>query len=124
MKKTLSVIGVVAFALMATIALAGPPDMIKIDKAMDKKAAVEFPHAKHVEVAESCTVCHHTNEGLTMEMADQVQPCSECHLNPEGDVPDMAQMSLKKNPFHMQCIDCHKEMDKGPKTCNECHPKE
>jgi len=124
MRKMLSVLGVVAFALVATIALAGPPDMIKIDKASDKKPGVEFPHAAHFEIAESCSVCHHVNEGMTIDTADQAQPCSECHLDPEEGVPGMREMSLKKNPFHMVCINCHKEMDKGPTSCNDCHPKE
>ena len=32
-------------------------------------------------------------------------------------------MSLKKNPFHMVCIDCHKEQAKGPTKCDDCHKK-
>jgi hypothetical protein len=35
----------------------------------------------------------------------------------------MREMSLKKNPFHMVCIDCHKAETKGPTKCDDCHPK-
>lgn len=129
MKRILSVFGVLVFALAATFAMATPhhgPDDTTIDAAEDKRPAVPFPHGKHAtELVESCDTCHHTNPDATIEADEDVQACSACHLEPEeADTPDMAQMSLKKNPFHMVCIDCHKEQDAGPTSCNDCHVKE
>ena len=100
------------------------PETITIDAAMDKKSAVEFPHAAHVEAGVSCDTCHHTLEGLTAEGAAEVKKCSACHLDPtEEGVPSMREMSPSKNPLHKGCISCHKTEAKGPTKCNECHPK-
>lgn len=127
MTKRLSVLGIVGLALLATVVVAAPhhgPDEVVIDAAADKKEPVPFPHQVHAtELVDSCDTCHHMNEGLTAEDDAGVQACSACHLDPEGDVPGMREMSLRKNPFHMVCIDCHKQEDAGPKTCNECHVK-
>jgi len=126
MRKTLTVLGAMAFMLIATVAIGveNIPDEIVIKEAQAKQAPVTFPHAKHAtELVKSCDTCHHTNEGMTAKSDVQPQACSECHLDPEGDVPSMRQMSLKKNPFHITCINCHKEETKGPSKCNECHVK-
>ena len=38
-------------------------------------------------------------------------------------------MSQKKNPYHINCVPCHKEAvakdeaSKAPTKCNQCHPK-
>jgi len=128
MKRMLSVLGVLVFALVATYAAAaphhGPIDTV-IDAAASKKPGVPFPHDKHAtELVQSCDTCHHQNPGLTADSDQDVQACSACHLKPaEAGVPDMTQMSMKKNPFHMLCINCHKEQKKGPTSCNDCHVK-
>ncbi len=122
MRNVLRMFGVIGFVLVATIALAGPPDMVKIDQAANKKPGVEFNHKAHMERVESCDTCHHKNKGLTADGdLSKVQACSECHLKVEGDTPDMTQMSMKKNPFHSLCINCHKTEAKGPTKCNDCH---
>lgn len=127
MRSILSVFAVLALCLGATLAIAGPhhgPIETTIDAAADKREPVPFPHDQHAtELVESCETCHHTTPGLTAETDEGVQACSDCHLDPEGDVPGMREMSLKKNPFHMLCIDCHKEQDAGPTSCNDCHVK-
>jgi len=125
MRNALRMFGVIGFVLVATIALAGPPDMVKIDQAANKKPGVEFNHKAHMERVESCDTCHHMDKGLTADSdLSKVQACSACHLKPEAaDTPDMTQMSMKKNPFHMLCIDCHKTGGKGPTKCNDCHKK-
>lgn len=124
MKKT-TVLILLALVAVATLALAAqqPPDEVVIDAAADKQSAVTFPHAAHVERVADCTTCHHTSEGLTMESAVEVETCSACHLDPEEGVPGMREMSLKKNPFHVQCVDCHKAEEAGPTKCFDCHPK-
>lgn len=126
MKNALYLASVLAFALVAGLALAAtqPPDEVVIDEAADKRAPVTFPHAKHVETVDDCTACHHTSEGLTATSGQEVATCVSCHLDPEeAGTPGMREMSLKKNPFHAGCIDCHKEQAKGPTKCDECHPK-
>lgn len=124
MKKTLILLSLFAVVMVTAVYAVEPPEEITIDAAMDKKTAVTFPHAQHAkELVDSCTACHHKDEGLSLEADMTPQACSDCHLDPEGDVPGMREMSLKKNPFHMMCIDCHKAEGAGPKTCNECHPK-
>lgn len=125
MKKT-TVLTLLALVAVATLALAAqqPPDEVVIDAAAAKQSAVTFPHADHVERVSDCTTCHHTSEGLTMESAVEVETCSACHLDPEEGVPGMREMSLKKNPFHMGCIDCHKTEEAGPTKCFDCHPRD
>lgn len=103
---------------------APPPDHITIDDCVAKKSAVEFPHAMHFDKYE-CSTCHHTQEDLTLDTADQARPCSECHLEPEKtSTPICSQMSPKKNPFHINCMGCHKKEKAGPAKCGDCHPKE
>lgn len=114
---------VVGAASAATPAEA--PESITLDACMNKKAAVQFPHKAHWELTE-CTTCHHTSEGLTADSDMTVEPCSACHLEPEAaETPDCTQMSLSKNPFHVNCVGCHKESGKesAPTKCDDCHPK-
>ena len=114
-----------AFALFPAVgSLAAPPESIVIDDCVAKKSAVEFPHAAHFKDHE-CSTCHHTQEGLTKDSDEQVKPCSECHNEPEKkSTPSCSQSSLKKNQFHINCVDCHKAEKAGPTKCNDCHPKE
>jgi hypothetical protein len=127
MKKTLSALGLLIVLFAVTFAVGAavkPPDEVVIDAAQAKKSAVTFPHADHVERLPDCTTCHHTSEGLTASSGQEVASCTSCHLDPEkAETPGMREMSLKKNPFHMVCIDCHKEETKGPTKCDDCHPK-
>lgn len=116
---------VVVFAVTAKEA----PEKITLDDCVAKKSAVEFPHAAHMALGD-CTVCHHTQEGLEAGSDTVVKPCSECHTDPEkAETPQCSQLSLKKNPFHITCINCHKEKaadfpDKTlPVKCDGCHPK-
>ena len=110
--------------LFAVVVIAGEvPEVITIDDCMNKKSAVEFPHAAHWEVTE-CTTCHHTQEGLTADSGEEVQPCGSCHNEPEdAETPKCSEMSLKKNHYHINCVTCHKESEAGPVKCDECHPK-
>ncbi len=114
------------FSVAGMAAMAGEaPETATIDDCMDKKAAVEFPHQAHFEVTE-CTTCHHTSEGLTADAEMEVQACGACHVEPEADTtPACSQMSLKKNPYHLNCVGCHKEsgQEAAPTKCDDCHPK-
>jgi hypothetical protein len=135
MKRSLLTIAVVLIAGFASWAAYGAlateaPENLTIDACMAKKSGVEFPHAAHVGVGE-CAVCHHTQEGLTAESEVEVESCASCHLDPaEAETPNCTEMSTKKNPYHIQCVGCHKESMEAnadmalPVKCTECHPKE
>lgn len=109
-----------------------PPEEITIDECAATRSPVSFPHKKHYEKNE-CVTCHHTQEDLTLEAVQggmEVEICADCHLKPEeADTPVCTEKSLKKNPFHLVCVDCHKkalaedESVKAPTKCAECHPK-
>jgi hypothetical protein len=118
-------LGVAAMLLAVGAFAAEAPEATTIDDCVAKKAAVEFPHAAHFEATE-CTTCHHTSEGLTADSAGgmEVQACGACHTTPEeATTPECSQMSLKKNPYHIACVGCHKEASAGPTKCDDCHPK-
>jgi len=129
MKKLFTIFAAVlmlmAFATVATAKKpADAPESITIDGAQKKQPAVVFPHKAHIDLGVTCETCHHTQKGMTKDSTDEVQTCTSCHLNPtDAATPSMAEMSTKKNPFHMVCIDCHKEKAKGPTKCAECHKK-
>jgi len=104
------------------------PETVKIDDCVAKKAAVDFPHGKHVKL--ECKTCHHNQPTLKAGTDEVVKPCGECHVNPEkAETPKCSEMSASKNPFHMKCVACHKEelakdaTKKVPTKCDECHPK-
>jgi len=116
-------LGVSTVTLAATASEA--PETITLDACTSKKSAVEFTHQAHGELTE-CTTCHHTQEGLTADSDMTVEPCSSCHLDPaDAATPDCTQMSLSKNPFHINCVGCHKESgsENAPTKCDDCHPK-
>lgn len=124
MSKSFFLAAVAAITTGLSLAgLAAPPEVITIDSCVKKKAAVEFPHQLHFDQVE-CSSCHHTQPDLSLETADQAKACSGCHVEPEKpDTPACSQMSMKKNPFHINCVACHKEKAAGPTKCAECHPK-
>lgn len=122
MKKVIIGLGIIAVVCVAAMALAQEPTST-LDACGEKKSAVSFPHEAHAAVAE-CTACHHTNEGLVAGSDQKVDKCTVCHLNPEkAETPDCGSMSSKKNPYHINCVGCHKTEAKGPTKCAECHPK-
>ena len=127
------VLSVLAIMTAATlVAFADVPESITIDGCMDAKAAVEFPHKAHFEIAD-CVKCHHTTEGLTAENVGEMEvaTCGSCHIEPEdAATPLCSEKSLKKNPYHLSCVACHKADKKenadtkAPTKCSACHPKE
>jgi hypothetical protein len=121
MKRTsLIAIALVTVGLAASLALAKakqPADVIVIDACKKKKAAVTFPHADHAKKRKiPCKTCHH-NEGKPGRCST-----SKCHAGKaEGKRPGCAEMSMKKNPFHIRCRGCHKKEKRGPAKCAQCH---
>lgn len=134
MRNKWAILGFAALVILATTAVFAAtgkdaPEKITLDDCMSKKSAVEFPHGVHAKAYE-CKTCHHTQEGLTAESTEEVKTCASCHVNPEkAETPACGEMSAKKNPFHIVCIDCHKteaanHPDKAlPTKCDQCHPK-
>ncbi len=125
MRKTWSLVASLALCLTAAVALADKGlATVTIGEAAKKQAPVVFPHEKHTTLVKTCDTCHHTNKGLTADSKVKVQKCSECHMKPQGTkVTTMADMNLQKNPMHLKCVGCHKEMKNGPTTCVQCHKK-
>jgi len=125
---------IMALSAVALVAYAATevPENITIDGCKDAKSAVEFPHKAHFEFA-TCVDCHHTTEGLTAENAAtmEVASCGSCHNAPEKEgTPVCSDKSLKTNPYHINCVTCHKAdkkenaETKAPTKCTACHPKE
>ena len=131
--RKFTVLGILAIMAAATlVAFAEVPEDITIDGCKAEKTGVAFPHKAHFEYSD-CVTCHHTSEGLTAEtVADMtVETCFSCHAEPEkAETPSCKEKSLKKNPYHILCVGCHKEYiaehadSPAPKKCTACHPKE
>jgi predicted CXXCH cytochrome family protein len=80
-----------------------------------------FHHEEHNEKAglEECNKCHHVfnDKGkLVEDESSEDQSCSECHeLKASGKKPGLMKA------FHTNCLGCHKEKNKGPVMCGQCH---
>ncbi len=99
--------------------IASLQDSAFVDK---QRPAAVFQHDQHNETAEieECNVCHHLYEaGNKIEDdSSEGQGCSDCH-HVEEDHPTRPLMMA----YHNLCKECHRDNDKGPVTCGECHPK-
>ena len=90
-----------------------------IKKREDMYEPVRFMHSKHASSIQDCAVCHHKRP-LDKKAKETVR-CSACHqdaFNPEH--PE--RMGLKA-AYHQQCMECHRDMAKGPVDCTGCHAK-
>jgi hypothetical protein len=94
-----------------------PPRTIVIDRCKKKAPGVVLKHERHVKRFKvPCRACHvHT----------RIKPrrCSACHsgkANPRYKV-GCAEPGMKKNPYHLVCVGCHKAKKKGPRACKGCH---
>jgi len=120
MSRTITVVLLalmVAFAFVATTAIAGdPPADVTIDQVANKKPGVTFSHSTHAESID-CLKCHHKAASK-----DAVEKgCFECHGKDAAATDPTS--SKKDNPFHALCKECHKEQGKGPTKCADCHKK-
>lgn len=116
-RKLLTVLITLGIMGMVTgLAAKKPPKQVTIDKFKKKKSAVTFDHEAHSKKHKvKCVTCHHTKKQ---------ESCStdKCHgAKMDGKKPGGGEASLKKNPFHINCIGCHKKQKKGPSKCKECH---
>lgn len=134
MNKRLGTFGISCIAVLLTSMLyampaSKAPDKVTIDDCVAKKSAVAFPHGEHAKSI-ACDTCHHTQKGLKAGEATEVQTCGSCHTTPEkAETLKCSEMSAAKNPFHVSCVNCHKEElakkadTKAPTKCDQCHPK-
>ncbi len=80
-----------------------------------------FRHEEHNELAriEECNVCHHVyddNNRLVEDESSEDQRCSDCHESAQaGPTPPLMKA------FHTNCKGCHKQKNKGPAICGQCH---
>lgn len=104
---------------LSAFAEKAPPKDLVIKACQKRKPPVALPHDLHAKKAKiACKTCHHKGK---ME-----QKCSaaECHAGKANSKRSgCAEMSLKKNPFHISCRGCHQKMKKGPNKCQLCHVK-
>ncbi len=124
-KKLLVALTVCAMtALGVAVAAKSPPKIAKIAKCGSKKGQVTFNHQQHSKALKiACVTCHHTAKDKKSKK-DAYKPCASCHTGKKsGKKPGCAEMSAKKNPYHMQCVGCHKKLKKGPRRCKQCHKK-
>ena len=83
-----------------------------------------FNHDEHNEKAgleENCVVCHHGGEDGVMDMEEDSSgtPCADCHT-----VKKQKGVTPLRRAYHLQCITCHENQDKGPVQCKSCHVPE
>ena len=129
---TVAAIGALALAAGAFLPPASAaelPGNITLQGCGTKQPPVDFDHAKHAE-GTKCADCHHTQPDLTAT-SGEAATCLSCHKDPKDDALDCAEMSPKKNPYHINCMGCHKDAikkdaslkGKAPTTCKACHVK-
>ena len=104
------------FGMVTGLVAKAPPRKVVIKDCQKKKPPVAFDHEKHAKTLKiGCKSCHHKGSG---------KKCVSCHAGKmKGKTPGCAEMSLKKNPYHITCAGCHKKKGKGPKSCGKCHKK-
>lgn len=122
---------------------AAPPEERVLDSLSRLYGPVNFPHATHIDIAESCSTCHHQHGhiagvpacGKCHELApvvfkqslnvSKMPPCRTCHpVAINVDDPDVPTLQVA---YHLQCLSCHAEADElrgRPKNCTAvCHER-
>ncbi len=85
-----------------------------------KYGPVRFMHSKHAASLEGdCAACHHYRPADPN--AQEMTACRSCHQ--EGSVEKGSERIGLKAAYHMQCMDCHEKMKRGPVSCEGCHDK-
>jgi hypothetical protein len=92
----------------------GGPESLTLSSLENIYQPVVFSHNMHAEIAEDCAACHHNSP------AGQTPSCGDCHGEPFN--PENLNMPGLKGAYHLQCMDCHKEIG-GPVGCTQCHAK-
>ncbi len=129
-------------AVPGLIKAQGGADRVALNKLSSLYEPVDFDHAMHTGLAESCATCHHH----TLGEAPVVERCARCHQGGESvgaiacrDCHSAERFSsaylekIEKDPYlyhtgrpglmgalHQQCLGCHQEMG-APVGCTDCH---
>ncbi|MBU1248657.1 MAG: cytochrome c family protein, partial [Proteobacteria bacterium] len=91
-----------------------------VDTYENKYGSVRFMHAKHAASLDGdCAVCHHYRPADPA--AEENMACRSCHQDAFAKGGD-ERIGLKA-AYHLQCMDCHEKMKKGPVSCEGCHDK-
>ena len=89
-----------------------------VDTFERKYGPVRFMHSKHAAALDGdCAACHHYRPADPK--ASETVACRSCHQEPFAD-PENGRVGLKA-AYHMQCMNCHEDMKKGPVSCEGCH---
>lgn len=125
--------GFLGSVLLATQPAEGPEEVIIKSELWGEKKHEDFAFSHKTHAAElniACDRCHHIFENgkNVWQKCQEVQKCEECHtVNKTGKALREASEEEKKlslyNAFHDQCRGCHKEQEKGPVKCTECHKR-
>ena len=62
----------------------------------------------------ACGSCH-PPPGVEVQMEEA---CLDCH---EMEEIEDSKATTRGDAFHIQCINCHKDFEAGPKDCTACH---
>jgi octaheme c-type cytochrome (tetrathionate reductase family) len=89
------------------------------DPSADLYTPVRFMHMKHATVVEDCLVCHHHRPADAA--ASETVRCSACHQ--DSLKTESQERPGLKGAYHQRCMECHKERNKGPVGCTDCHGK-
>jgi hypothetical protein len=85
-----------------------------------KYGPVRFMHAKHSAALDGdCASCHHYRPADPE--ASETVACRACHQDAFSE-KNPERIGLKA-AYHMQCMNCHEEMKRGPVSCEGCHAK-
>ena len=84
----------------------------------DQYGPVRFMHSKHAaSLNGNCSVCHHYRPADTK--TSETVACRACHQD-AFSARGKERVGLKA-AYHIQCVDCHETMKKGPVSCKGCH---
>jgi hypothetical protein len=125
-KSAVIMIGVLVLSALLMAAAYSQEEMQAVDNQAfpsPQRPPSLFRHDEHNATAaiEECNVCHHVYDDtgkLVEGESSEDQGCSECHaVSDSGNQPGL------RKAFHLNCKGCHREQQKGPILCGECHVK-
>jgi nitrate/TMAO reductase-like tetraheme cytochrome c subunit len=101
-----------------------PQDVIILKGA--PMGGVRFDHKAHTgAAAQKCQTCHHPSKAEKPMQASE-QACTDCHTAVAAAPMKTKRQAAFHNPAATTgvCIDCHKQLAKGPSKCMDCHKKD
>jgi len=83
----------------------------------DLYGPVQFTHGQHAASINDCAACHHFRP--EDDSLSETERCSACHQ--DAFDPDHPERIGLKAAYHLQCISCHEQQQRGPQACVDCH---